>query len=87
MALSAVGRKLLITHGTQKRIARQLGVMESEVSKALAAADPNDFPKTERGWKRRNRIQRAIAKALGISFEEAFSDEERGVTQDSEVAA
>lgn len=84
MALSNVGRKLLIAHGTQKRIARQLNVMESEVSKAVAC-EPDEHPKTERGWKRRNRIQRAIAKALGLSVEEAYSAEERGVQK--EVAA
>lgn len=78
MALNAIGRKALLMgrHGLQRRLARQLEVDEARVSSVV---NGTDFPRTERGWKSYNRIQRTFAKALGLTMEQAFSAEERGV--------
>lgn len=86
MALNAIGRKALLSdgkHGVQRKIARQLGVDDARVS---AVVNGIGRPRTEAGWKTYNRIQRAIAKALGLSVEEAFGAEERGVEEVSLVA-
>jgi transcriptional regulator with XRE-family HTH domain len=82
MALSALGRKHLLPHGAQRKIARRLGVEESRVS---AVVNGEATPVTEAGWKSWRRIQKAVARTLGLDVEEAFSDQERGVQQ--EVAA
>ncbi len=80
MGLNAVGRKALLQgkHGTQRKIARLLGVEESRVS---AAVNGLDIPRTENGWKHYRRIQEAVAEALGLSVEEAFTAQERGVQE------
>jgi hypothetical protein len=75
MALSAVGRKTLLPHGSQRKIARRLGVEESRVS---AVVNGSDIPMTENGWKSYRRVQRAVAKALGLSVEESFQPHELG---------
>lgn len=77
MALTAVSRKVLLRnhHGAQRKIARRLGIEEARVS---AVVNGEDLPKTELGWRSYRRAQRAIAKALGLSVEEAFQDFERG---------
>jgi DNA-binding transcriptional regulator YdaS (Cro superfamily) len=75
MALSAIGRKALMPHGAQRKIARQLGVEESRVS---AAVNGTGLPITELGWKSYRRTQRAIARVLGLSLREAFQPHELG---------
>jgi transcriptional regulator with XRE-family HTH domain len=83
MALNGIGRKALLGgYGTQRKIAKELGIHESRVS---AVINGFDFPRTERGWQSYNRIQTAIAQAIGVTVEEAFSAEERGAQE--EVAA
>lgn len=75
MALSAIGRKALLPHGSQRKIARRLSIEESRVS---AVVSGNLLPQTEAGWKSYKKVQRAIAKALGLSVEEAFQPHELG---------
>jgi hypothetical protein len=82
MALSALGRKHLLPHGAQRKIARRLGIEEARVS---AVVNGTEIPVTEQGWKSYRRVQRAVAKVLNLSVEEAFQSHERGVSQ--EVAA
>lgn len=84
MALSPIGRKALLPHGSQRKIARQLGVEESRVSNVIGGGP---LPRTEAGWKSWNRIQRAVAKAIALSVEEAFGAEERGVEEPAGAAA
>lgn len=84
MALSAVGRKALLPHGSQRKIARQLGIEESRVS---AVVNGQDIPLTEHGWKSYKRVQKAIAKALGLPAEDSFQDFERGEVQPQEMAS
>lgn len=84
MALSAIGRKHLLPHGSQRKIARRLGIEESRVSVVL---NGQNIPTSEHGWKSYSRVQKAIAKVLGLSVEEAFQDFERGVEQPQEMAS
>lgn len=86
MALSAIGRKALLPHGAQRKIARRLGMEEARVSTVNAPA-PGDLPKTELGWQSWRRAQKAIAKVLGMTVEEAFQDWERGEVQLEEMSA
>lgn len=84
MALSALGRKHLLPHGSQRKIARRLGVEEARVS---AVVNGDDLPVTERGWKNYRKAQKAIARALNLTVEEAFSETERGITTEESAAA
>ena len=43
-----------------------------------AVVNGTSLPVTERGWKSYRRVQRAVAKALGLSVEEAFQPHELG---------
>lgn len=80
MALSAVGRKALLPHGSQRKIARRLGIEESRVSVVVNGAD---IPTSEFGWKSYRLVQNAIARALGMKVGEAFSAAERGVEEEA----
>lgn len=84
MALSAIGRKALLPHGSQRKISRRLGIEEARVS---AVVSGTQIPLTEAGWKSYRRVQRAIAKALGLSVEEAFQPHELGEVVESSSAA
>lgn len=75
MALSAIGRKALLPHGAGRKIARRLGIEESRVSIVLGG---QNIPRSEEGWKSYRKVQRAIARALNLSIDEAFSEIERG---------
>ena len=77
MALSAIGRKALLPHGSQRKIARKLGIEEARVS---AVVSGTQVPLTEAGWKSYRRVQRAIARVLNLSLEEAFQSHELGET-------
>jgi hypothetical protein len=78
MALNAIGRKHLLPHGSQRKIARRLEVEESAVSAVVNWMPGDEMPKTDAGWKSWRRVQRAVAKALNLRVVEAFSPEERG---------
>lgn len=84
MALSAIGRKALLEHGTQTKIAAQLSLSDGFVS-AVVLGD--DLPKTRKGWKNYRRVQLAIARELGLDVTEAFTAFERGEVQQEAVAA
>lgn len=86
MALTAVGRKALLLdhHGAQRKIARRLSVEESRVSDVVKGSN---IPTTEVGWRSYRRVQRAIAKTLGLRVDEAFQAFERGVVGEETVAA
>lgn len=84
MALSAIGRKVLLPHGMQRKIARRLGVEEIRVSMVVRGVE---LPKTESGWKRYSRIQKEVAKGLGLTVEEAFQDWERGLVTVEQLAS
>ena len=84
MALSAIGRKALLPHGAGRKIARRLEVEEARVSSVV---NGQDVPVTANGWKSYSRIQKAVAKALGLTVEEAFQDWERGEVELSEKTA
>ena len=84
MALSVLGRKHLLPHGSQRKIARRLSIEESRVSAVL---NGKDIPTTDAGWISYRKVQRAIAKAIGLSVVEAFSAQERGVVEEESVAA
>lgn len=75
MALSAVGRKALLEHGTQLRVATRLDVSTAYVS---AVVNGEMLPKTRLGWRSYRKVQRAVAKALGLDVTEAFQAWERG---------
>lgn len=75
MALTAIGRKAILPHGAQRKIARRLGFEERLVSDAV---NGSNLPKTENGWKRYRRAQKAVAKVLGLSLEEAYQPHELG---------
>jgi hypothetical protein len=76
MALSALGRKHLLQYGKQREIAEALDEADAFVSNVV---NGHARPRTERGWKRYRRVQRAVARRLNLTVEEAFSDRERGV--------
>lgn len=84
MALSALGRKHLLPHGAQRKIARALDIEQSRVSVVIAGLD---IPKTELGWKSYRRVQRAVAKALDLRVDEAFSAVERGEVEELAAAS
>lgn len=79
MALSAVGRKNLLEHGLQREIADAVHVAQGYVSQVVNGVG---FPLTRKGWKKYRKVQRAVARRLGMAWEDAFSDKERGVRQD-----
>jgi DNA-binding transcriptional regulator YdaS (Cro superfamily) len=83
MPLGGISRKILLPHGKQRQIARRLGVSETYVSNVVAGVD---LPTTDRGWKTYRRVQAAIARALRMRVNEAFSSAERGVVEEALVA-
>lgn len=84
MALSAIGRKALLPHGAGRKIARRLGYEEARVS---AVVNGQDIPVTENGWKSYKRIQREVAKTIGLTVEAAFQDFERGEVTEEQLAS
>jgi hypothetical protein len=83
MALSALGRKHLLEHGVQHRIALRLSVSDAFVSSVVRG---EERPATRDGWKTYRRVQREVAKALSLRVVEAFSAWERGVVAEPEMA-
>lgn len=83
MSLSAIGRKALLEHGRQTKIAGRFRVSDQYVSDVV---NGERIPKTKRGWARYARIQQAVADELNLTVEEAFSAYERGLPELASVA-
>ena len=75
MALTALRRKRLLTHGDQKKIAFRFALSDAFVSFVM---NGHNLPVTPDGWKNYRKVQNAIARKLGMTVEEAFSERERG---------
>lgn len=45
-----------------------------------------NIPTTEAGWRSYRRVQRAVARVLGLTVEEAFQPFERGEVAEMEMA-
>lgn len=75
MPLTSTQRKERLEHGQQKEIAARLREPKSYVSLVMSG---EVRPKTKRAKRRLRRAQLAIAKTLGLSIEEAFTEEEIG---------
>jgi hypothetical protein len=75
MALSAIGRKALLEHGRQKAVADRQKVSTAYVS---GVVNGELLPKTRLGWKKYRRVQKELAKEIGMDWTEAFSAFERG---------
>lgn len=84
MALSAPGRKHLLEHGRQTKIAGRFHVSDQYVS-GVVNGDP--MPKTRKARARWARIQQAVADELGMPVEDAFTEYERGVVEPAVSAA
>jgi transcriptional regulator with XRE-family HTH domain len=67
MPLSAIGRKVLLSHGKQIEIAERLGVSVSYVS---MVANGKRLPRSGKG----RQVQVAIARALRMKVSEAFAE-------------
>lgn len=65
-------------HGRQKAVATRLGVSTAYVS---AVVNGELLPKTRGGWKKYRRVQKELAKEIGMEWPEAFSASERGETE------
>lgn len=76
MSLNGIGRKALLEHGRQTKIAGRFRVSDQYVSDVV---NGERIPKTRRGRERYGRIQQAVAEELGLTLEEAFSEYERGI--------
>lgn len=61
--------KARLERGAQKRIAAALGVPAPTVSNVITGAYR---PRTERGRKTQRKVQKAVAKAIGLKVEEVF---------------
>lgn len=75
MPLTATQRKERLPYGEQKEIATRLKEPKSYISLVMSG---QVRPKTKRAKLRLRRAQVAIARALGLSVDEAFSPEEVG---------
>lgn len=67
MPLNALGRKILLPFGTQRRIARRLGVSTSYVSMIV---NGGRIPRSGDGRK----VAVAVSRALGMKLYEAFAE-------------
>jgi transcriptional regulator with XRE-family HTH domain len=67
MPLNALGRKVLLPFGTQRRIARRLNVSTSYVSMIV---NGGRIPRTGQG----RAVAVAISRALGMKLSEAFAE-------------
>lgn len=83
MALSPLGRKHLLPWGKQDEIAKRLGVIPGYVSQVVNGLA---IPRSKRGWKLYRKVQVAIARALGMRLDEAFTPRELGIEQQQDAA-
>src|SRR5687767_14377091 len=67
MPLNALGRKVLLPFGAQRRIARKLGVSTSYVSQIV---NGGKIPRSGDGRK----VAVAVSRALGMKLHEAFAE-------------
>ena len=65
--------KARLERGAQKRIAELLGVPAPTVSNVITGAYR---PRTERGRKTQRKVQKAVAKAIGMRVDEVFPQDE-----------
>lgn len=72
MAGVAIGIKERLEHGTQRKIARRLGLSEGYVSEVISGAAQ---PRTERGRKTQRRVQVIVARAVGMKVDDVFPAE------------
>ena len=73
MVGSTVSIKERMEHGTQRKIARLLGLSEGYVSLVVSGIAR---PRTERGRKTLRKVQVAVARAVKMKVEDVFPPEQ-----------
>lgn len=71
MTLSVAERKHQMPHGAQREVAETESVAMSYVSAVMAG---EVFPKTDRSRLKLRRVQKALAKKLGVPVADAFPE-------------